>query len=261
VCGPGLAGLLVQTLTPPIALIADAASFLVSALCLRSIRSTDKSATPDPGPATRSRMLDDIRDGIRTVMTHRVLRALIGAGMAVNFTSACQMALWILFAVHTLGLPAGVIGALTASYGVGGLAGAIVTPRLARRFGENRVLLGAVAFFPLAFTAVASAHGSPSVLVPLLMGAYSISGVAIVAFSVCYGTVQLRESPPDMLGRVNALMTVCTMGVMTFGGIVGGVLGEVIGLRPALWACAAFVLPAIALVWLSPVRRKALAPV
>ncbi|MEV7965320.1 MFS transporter [Sphaerisporangium sp. NPDC088356] len=160
--------------------------------------------------------------------------------------------LYVLFAVKTLGLPVGVVGLLTASFGAGGLIGATVAPRLVGRFTENRVLLGSVVVFPLAFVALASAHGSPSVLVPLLVVAYVITGVATVMFSVCYGTIQLRESPPEMVGRVNAIITVATMGIMTLGGIAGGVLGEVIGLRPTLWTCTALILPAILLVWCSP---------
>ncbi|WP_405145430.1 MFS transporter [Sphaerisporangium sp. NBC_01403] len=251
VCGPGLAGLLVQALSAPLALVVDAASFLVSAVCLRSIRSPEKAEAAVP----RGSLLTDIREGLRTVMSHHVLRALIGTGVILNFASAGQMALYVLFAVKILGLPAGVVGLLTASFGVGGLTGATVAPRLAARFTENRVLLGAVVVFPLEFVALASAHGAPSVLVPLLMIAYALSGLATVMFSVCYGAIQLRESPPELLGRVNAVMTVATMGVMTLGGVVGGVLGEVIGLRPTLWACAAIVLPAILIVWFSPVRR------
>ncbi|MFC4591765.1 MFS transporter [Sphaerisporangium corydalis] len=301
VCGPGLAGVLVQTLTAPFALVVDALSFLMSAVCLRSIRSPEKPEPVDeiltesqrpalqsagsqrpgsrnptsqgpgsqgPGPRSsgsqspesrprRTSVLADIREGLRAVVDHRVLRALITTGMVVNFASAAQMALFILFAVNTLGLPAGVVGLLTASFGAGGLAGAAAAPRLTRRFTENRVILGAVIVFPLEFVALASAHGSASLLVPLLMGAYAISGLATVVFSVCYGSIQLRESPPDMLGRVNAVMTVATMGIMTLGGITGGLLGEVIGLRPALWTSAALVLPAILAVWLSPLRHPA----
>ncbi|GAA3833626.1 hypothetical protein GCM10022226_63730 [Sphaerisporangium flaviroseum] len=238
-------------LTAPVALVTDAASFLVSAVCLRSIRSPEKT---DPSDAPTG-LLIDIREGIRAVVTHRVLRVLIAAGVVLNFASAAQTALYVLFAVKTLGLPAGVVGLLTASFGAGGLLGAAVAPRLARRFTENRVILGAVIVFPLESAALALAHGSSSVLVPSLMAAYAISGVATVVFSVCYGAVQLRESPPEMLGRVNAIMTVSTLGIMTLGGVVGGVLGEVIGLRPTLWTCALLTLSAIPLIWLSPLRR------
>jgi MFS family permease len=255
VCGPGLAGVLVQAAGAPLALVVDTASFVVSAVFLRSIRSTEKAERPGAA-TTRPSLLRDTYDGMRAVMTHRTLRSLIGAGVVLNFASAAQLALLVLFAVGTLDLNPGVVGLLLAAYGVGGLLGAVVAPRLTGRLTEDRVMLGAVVVFPLEFVAIAAAHGPAAVLVPLLMGAYAISGVATVVFSVCYGAIQLRESPPDMLGRVNATMTVSTMGVMTLGGVVGGVLGELIGLRPTLWACAAVVLLSIALVWTSPLRHQ-----
>ncbi|MFC7383346.1 MFS transporter [Sphaerisporangium rhizosphaerae] len=313
ICGPGLAGLLVQAITAPLALVADAASFAVSALLLHSLRSPETATSPDSTSlttpestsstaasdsaasgatsgatatkfmrdttsgtdtsteietdaaaeatiGTRTSLLRDTREGMLTVMRHGTLRTLIGAGVLINFASAAQMALLVLFTVRTLGMQPGVVGLLVAASGVGGLLGAVTAPRLTGRLTEDRTILIAVALFPLEFVAIASAHGSAVVLVPLLMGAFAVSGMAAVLFSVCYGTIQLRESPPDMLGRVNATMTVSTLGVMTLGGVAGGVLGEFLGLRPTMWACAFVVLLAVALVWSSPLRHALSAP-
>ncbi|MET8158098.1 MFS transporter [Sphaerisporangium sp. NPDC005289] len=336
ICGPGLAGLLVQAITAPLALVADAASFAVSALLLHSLRSpetattsgstslttpestsstaasdstasgatssatashsrdsagtrssaasgttsgatatkfmrdttsgTDTSTEIETDAAaeatigTRTSLLQDTREGMLTVMRHGTLRTLIGAGVLINFASAAQMALLVLFTVRTLGMQPGAVGLLVAASGVGGLLGAVTAPRLTGRLTEDRTILIAVALFPLEFVAIASAHGSAVVLVPLLMGAFAVSGMAAVLFSVCYGTIQLRESPPDMLGRVNATMTVSTLGVMTLGGVAGGVLGEFLGLRPTMWACAFVVLLAVSLVWSSPLRHALSAP-
>ncbi|MGW4643798.1 MFS transporter [Sphaerisporangium sp. NPDC004334] len=342
ICGPGLAGLLVQAITAPLALVADAASFAVSALLLHSLRSpetattsgstslttpestsstaasdstatsastasgamstatashsrdsagtrssaasgttsgatatkfmrdttrgTDTSieietdAAAEATIGTRTSLLRDTREGMLTVMRHGTLRTLIGAGVLINFASAAQMALLVLFTVRTLGMQPGAVGLLVAASGVGGLLGAVTAPRLTGRLTEDRTILIAVALFPLEFVAIASAHGSAGVLVPLLMGAFAVSGMAAVLFSVCYGTIQLRESPPDMLGRVNATMTVSTLGVMTLGGVAGGVLGEFLGLRPTMWACAFVVLLAVSLVWSSPLRHALSAP-
>ncbi|MFC6085516.1 MFS transporter [Sphaerisporangium aureirubrum] len=293
VFGPGLAGVLVQTLTAPVALLADAASFLLSALCLRSIRSPEKPTGPArvPGSASatgdgtdtgteaeaeggagnsdgnqtgtdgtvppRGGLLSEIRDGLRIVLTHPILRTLITAGVLINFASAAQLALYVLFAVRTLGLPAGIIGLLTASFGVGGILGAALTPRLTSRFSENRMLLIAGTVLPAEMVILAAAHGSPAVVVPIVMTGYLLSGVSAVIFSVCYGSIQLREAPRDAVGRVNSVMSVSTLGVMTLGGLVGGVLGDLVGLRPALWICAALICLSPLFTWLSPLRHPA----
>lgn len=253
--GPGLAGLLVQTLTAPLALLADAASFLLSALCLRSLRSPEPAGTIEATAGRRGGLTAEIRDGARLVLTQPVLRTLITAGVLINFASAAVMALYVLFAVRVLGLPAGIIGLLTASFGVGGLIGAAVTPRLTARFSENRMLLVSAVFLPAEMVVLAAAHGTPAVVVPVVICGYLLSGVSTVIFSICYGSIQLRESPRDAVGRINSVMSVSTLGVMTLGGLAGGVLGDLAGLRPAVWTCAALVCLAPLRIWLSPIRR------
>ncbi|GII80528.1 MFS transporter [Sphaerisporangium rufum] len=251
--GPGLAGLLVQAFAAPIALLVDGVSFLVSAVCLRAIRAPER---PTPA-ASRTGILSEVRAGLRTVLSHRVLWTLIGAGMVVNLASAAQSALYVLFAVRTLGLPAAVVGLFTAGFGAGGLLGSVLAARIIRRFGVGRVLLAVTAAFPLEYVALASAHGSPAILVPVLVAAYVFSGVITVLFSVCYGTVQLRDTPADMLGRVNSIMTVGTLGVMAIGGVAGGLLGQSLGLRPALWVAAALLPAATFLVLRCGLHRAA----
>ncbi|MFF3666773.1 MFS transporter [Microtetraspora malaysiensis] len=250
--GPGLAGMLVALLTAPIAVVVNAVTFLVSAVCLRAIR------TPENGAAAVKRGLGrEIGEGLRVLVHHPVLRALCVTGMIVNVLGAAQMALFILFAVNILGLPAPLVGVAAIGFGVGGLIGAMLAPRLTARFGENKVLLGSVLFFPLGFAATAGAGGPLWLAICQIAGAEVITGVAVVAYSVCSGSVTMREAPDGLLGRVNATTNFATQGVMALGGILGGVLGELLGLRPALWICAAGSLLCIVSLWLSPIRRGA----
>ncbi len=250
--GPGLAGLLVALLTAPVAIVVNAVSFLVSAFCLRAIR------TPENGTTAKGRGLGrEIAEGLRVLINHRVLRALCTTGMIVNVLGAAEMALFVLFAVNVLGLPAPLVGIAAIGFGVGGLIGAAIAPRLAGRFGENRVLLGSVLFFPFGFVATAAAGGPLWLVVCQLGAAEVITGVAVVCYSVCAGSVTMREAPEGLLGRVNATTNFATQGVMALGGVLGGVLGEMLGLRPAIWACAAGSLLCIVSLWSSPIRRGA----
>ncbi|WP_084258239.1 MFS transporter [Microtetraspora malaysiensis] len=250
--GPGLAGMLVALLTAPVAVVVNAVTFLVSAVCLRAIR------TPENGAAAVKRGLGrEIGEGLRVLVHHPILRALCLTGMIVNVLGAAQMALFVLFAVNILGLPAPLVGVAAIGFGVGGLIGAMLAPRLTARFGENKVLLGSVLFFPLGFAATAGAGGPLWLAICQISGAEVITGVAVVAYSVCSGSVTMREAPDGLLGRVNATTNFATQGVMALGGILGGVLGELLGLRPALWICAAGSLLCIVSLWLSPIRRGA----
>ncbi|MEV8632802.1 MFS transporter [Streptosporangium sp. NPDC051023] len=253
VCGPGLAGLLVQLFTAPFTIVVDAASFLVSAFLIRSI-----GAPEEHTPAPPRGMWTEIDEGLRAVVGNPALRVLCGCGVVTNFFAAAYGAVFVIYALTELRLPAGLIGALTAFFGVGGLVGAAVTPRLARRFGESRVLGCAVLFFPLNYVTAAVASGSgPLWATSLLMAASGlVTGAAILAFAVCFGAVVLREAPAELRGRVNATNTFTVQGVLALGGLAGGLLGELLGLRPVLWIGAAGVALTIPWIWLSPLGRS-----
>jgi MFS family permease len=250
--GPGLAGLLVALLTAPIAIVVDGFSFLASALCLRAIRAPERETG-----ARGTGLGREIAEGLRILTGHAVLRTLCATGMIVNALAAAQLALYVVFAVRVLGLPGSLVGVTAAGFGVGGLLGAVLAPRLTRRYGESRVLLGSVLFFPVGFIGTAAAHGPVWLVIGQLGVAEVITGVAVVCFSVCAGATTMREAPAGLLGRVNATTQFAVQGVMALGGLLGGVLGESLGLRPALWVGAAASLLVIPCLWLSPIRRDA----
>ncbi|MFC7589002.1 MFS transporter [Nonomuraea antimicrobica] len=144
VSGPGLAALLIQFLTAPLAVLAEAFSFLASAFLLRAIRTPERNT-----PTTSKGMWRDVMEGLKASITHPVLRALLAAGVTINFFAMAYTAVHMLYMLNELHIPKGLIGALIALGGAGGLLGAWLTPRLSRRYGEERVLLTSVIFFPL----------------------------------------------------------------------------------------------------------------
>ncbi|MDP9860941.1 MULTISPECIES: MFS transporter [Streptosporangium] len=253
--GPGLAGLLVQLITAPFAIVVNAVSFLASAFLIRAIKAPEAHT-----PAPPRGMWTEIREGLRSVAGHPTLRALAGCGMTINFFGPAFIALFVIYSLNVLGLPAGLVGALTAFAGVGGLLGAALTPRLARRYGENRLLVLSVLLFPVDFVAAALASGPTWAKFLLMSASTLVTGMAIVAFSICFGAVVLREAPAELRGRVNATMTFMIQGVVALGSLTGGLLGELLGLRPVLWICAAGVLLTIPWIWFSPLRDSSAQP-
>ena len=110
VAGPAVGGGLVQALSAPVAVVADALSFLVSALLL------GRAPVDEPAPAARSgaavpALLRDARDGLRFVLRHPVLRASLGCTTTVNFfTFLAGTGMVVLFADRELQLSPGAIG-------------------------------------------------------------------------------------------------------------------------------------------------------
>ncbi|TDD01915.1 MFS transporter [Nonomuraea deserti] len=251
VSGPGLAGLLVQVLTAPLAVLAEALSFLASALLLRSIRTPERNE-----PAASRGMWRDVMEGLKVSVTHPVLRALLGAGVTINFFAMAFTAVYMLYMVNTLGIPKGLIGVLIALGGAGGLLGAWLSARLSKRYGENRVLLAAVLFFPSEILAVGLLTGPLWWKLSVLAVTGTLTGGIVVAFATCMGAITLRDTTAELRGRVNATMTFAVQGVLALGGLVGGLLAEAIGLRPVILVCAAGIALSTLWIWASPLRPR-----
>ena len=249
VSGPGLAGLLVQVLTAPLAVLAEALSFLTSALLLRTIRTPEKNE-----PAVSRGMWRDVVAGLKASVTNPVLRALLGAGVTINFFASAYTAVYMLYMVNTLDIPKGLIGVLIALSGAGGLLGAWITARLSKRYGENRILLISVIFFPIEIFAVGLLTGPLWWKLALLALTGTITGGIVVAFATCMGAINLRETSPELRGRVNATMTFAVQGVLALGGLAGGFLAEFVGLRPVILICALGVATSAIWIWSSPLR-------
>jgi MFS family permease len=253
--GPSLAGLLVQFLTAPLAVLAEALSFLTSALLLRAIRTPERNE-----PAPSRGMWRDVTAGLRATLTHPVLRALLAAGVTINFFAMAYTAVYMLYMVNTLGIPKGMIGALIALNGMGGLLGAWITARLAKRYGENRILLATVIFFPMKILAVGLLTGPLWWKLFLLAVTGTITGGIVVAFATCMGAIILRETSPELRGRVNATTTFAVQGVLALGGLTGGVAADFLGLRPVILLCAAGIALSTIWIWTSPLRPPATPP-
>ena len=136
--GPGLAGLVAQALGVITALLFNAASFLVSCVCLIAIR------TPVPRPPRapcRQTIRADIAEGVRFVSRDPYLRPMGLFGAVVNFALSGNQALAVVFLVRVIGAGPLAAGLLLAVPGVSGLLAAVTTRRLTRRVGTARGLL------------------------------------------------------------------------------------------------------------------------
>ncbi|MFE3450707.1 MFS transporter [Nonomuraea sp. NPDC059194] len=251
IAGPGLAGLLVQVLTAPLAVLTEGVSFLASALMLRSIR------TPEHHEPGESRgMWRDVVEGLRISVTNPVLRAILGAGITLNFFAMAYIAIAILYMLHVLRIPQGMIGALTAITGVGGIIGAWATTRLARRFGESRLMAYTILLFPVDILTVGLVGGPLWVKISIMAASSLLIGMLVTCFATCMNVVSMREAPVEVTGRVNATMTFAIQGVLALGGLTGGLLAEVVGLRAVILICACGTVLAGIWIWRSPLRPR-----
>jgi MFS family permease len=247
--GPGAGGVLVQLLGAGLAVLADAASFLVSAVSLGAIRSRE----PRPPRAADRHLGREIGEGLRHVFTHPLLRAFAGAAAVANLGFAAVQALTVVFLVRDLGQPPGTVGLLMGLGTVGGIVGGVLAPRLLRRLGSARGIVVATAA-TLPFGLLVPLAGRGAGLAWFVAGQVVVMA-GIIVFNVGVATAIQSLVPSRLLGRANASFRLLTRGALPVGAVLGGLLGEAYGARWALGAAYALNLFAVAPLLLSPLRR------
>ncbi|MEP7157886.1 MAG: MFS transporter [Chloroflexota bacterium] len=249
----GSAGFLVQILTAPIAILVDAVSFVVSALFLATVRVKEP---PPPAKADREPVLREIAIGLRLVARNPILRATTLATMATHSMWGVFGATYFLFAVDELHLDAAAIGLIAAVGGVSSLFGALLTPRLTRRFGVGRVLLGGILigmlgsyFIPLAPV------GVPLITIAFLVGQQLVTDPSMTAYDITDTSIRQSIVHDRQLGRVNATVRVAVLTAQLAATLLAGFLALQFGLRTMLLIGPAVGLLGVVAVWFSPVRQ------
>ncbi|HEU5299904.1 MAG TPA: MFS transporter, partial [bacterium] len=130
--------------------------------------------------------------------------------------------------------------------------------RLAARFGVGRVIVGSIAVGGLGFIPVGLA--TPATAYPMLILAGALGIFGSLVYNINQVSLRQAITPMRLQGRMNATMRFLVWGTMPLGGLLGGALGETLGLRTAILLSA--VGGAFAFLWvlLSPVRGLAAIP-
>lgn len=250
--GPGLGGLLVQAITAPFAILADALSFLVSAVALASLRVAE---TAPVHPRERPPIRAEIAAGFRTVLSHPYLRPFVGEAATFNFFWNALSPVFVLYAVRTLHFSPGTLGFILAGGSVGGLLGAVVTGRLAARFGVGRTMVGAAALSCLVLLVLPLAvRPMGGATVAMLGGIFFLNGAGVTACNVHAFSLRQASTPDTLRGRMNATYRLISWGAIPPGALLGGALGAAIGLYPTLIVASVGLSTAWLWVFWSPVR-------
>ncbi|MFI1717583.1 MFS transporter [Streptomyces litmocidini] len=275
VAGPGIAGLLIQVMSAPVALVVDTFSYLISCFTLAGLPKAAPSAGPADGadatggvagdegdgtgakaPEKKESHREAVLKGLRLLRDDRIQRPMILAATHFNIFHAMFFAVHTLFVLRVLGFSPGLLGATSMAGGVAGLLGASSTPFLTRLLGQGRALVLAYA-----------APGVSAVLVPLarqwdnrplsivLVSASTFTWTfAVVVNLVISETVKQSLVPDHLLGRVTATTRFVSWGCQPVGALLGGWLGGRLGLAEVMYVSAAGLLTSALWPLLSPVR-------
>jgi Na+/melibiose symporter-like transporter len=241
--GPAAPLLLTAGAAVPFA--ADAATFLLAAALVASLRTGGAEREPRPAGSTLRR---EIADGLRTLWRDRALRALCAATTLCNIGMGALIATLVVLVTGWLDAGTAGYAAAATAYTVGNLAGAAVNHRLVARAGRLRAVLLAGAVQIAALVVMGSVRSLVAVV-----AAMAVFGLMGMVWNVNTTTLMQQRSPAGMLGRVSSAFRTLAVAGAPLGALLGGAAATAWGLNtPALLAAAFFVLSVTALI---PARK------
>jgi len=231
IVGPSLAGVLIQILSAPIAIVIDALSFLMQAALTFVVR-IDEPAAPPRAPGTR--VWHDVVEGLRYVLADPSLRFLALGGATHNvFSNGAIVALYILYMTQTLGLSPVEIGIVFAVGGPGALLGSVIAGRWGRRYGMRASLTQMQLLTGCARALVPLASFVAAPVVALALGEL-ILGVARSIFNVNQLSMRLALTPDHLQGRMTASVRFLMWAAVPVGALAGGFAAERVGVVPTM---------------------------
>jgi predicted MFS family arabinose efflux permease len=227
-------------------------TFLLSAVSLIWV-----GAVPKPAPAEeQGSYWEETMHGFRFLWGEPRLRASTLAAGIANFVVGFIEATFVVLATEVLGTTReSQIGVMLAVFGLGGLAGAALAPRVTRMLGLGRTMVVGLATFGLALWLVVRSTYGPAVLVVLFVATFGLSLV-----NVPLATIRQLYSPAAMMGRVISASRTLAWSTLPLGALVGATLadaGDYIGV-----ALVAPIIIVATSLWLlvTPVWRDAFGP-
>jgi MFS family permease len=247
---PGLAGLLIQWLTAPFAILFNAASFLISAMILRTIRVVEPKPVNEDGESA----WEEVKAGLRLVWRHGLLRAFAIQTTCWQMLNYMLNAVLVLFATRTLGLSAAQMGIAYMLGGAGSLVAALTAEWLGERHGVGPMVgwgFAASALAWLGFGLIPASLGWSMLWFSLCRGLLAFGATL---FSIHYLAARAAITPDALLGRMIATMRFFTVAPAPLGALLGGALGTLLGLRGALYVVGAL---GVVLAWYAMRRSPA----
>jgi len=245
ILGPAIGGTLVALASPGVALLADAATFGVSAISLAMLRVERK-----PRPVERGSFLAEVKEGLAVVRSRTWLSAMIVYFCFVNLTA--WPALFVLGpfeAKRALGGAAAWATILTAG-SIGSVAGGLLTLRLRV---SRPLLVGELVCLPVALPIALVALHAP---VPVIAVGMFVMSVGLTFGDALWHTTMQQKVPEEAISRVSAIDWTSTLALSPLGFALIGVIAGFAGVRQTMFAAAALTaLSTLAIIAVPSVRN------
>jgi MFS family permease len=215
VAGPLLAGVLVSFLPLAWVMAFDAGSFAISALSLSLIHGSFNVVSDEPKESTT--ILHDVREGLRYVLGHPVLRNISAMMALINFVNAGVIAELVLFATDRLDASKFQIGVLFAAGSAGVVVTGLLAGRLRKRFSFTALALTSLMLMGACLIVFAGMRWYWAAL-PFWAAS---SGLGIL-FNINTGALRQAIVPNHLLSRVMSIASVLAWSAIPAGALVAG---------------------------------------
>ena len=229
--GPAIGGAIVAWTGASLAYVAATCLSLLSVVLLAGLSDDQQPASP------RRKLLQDLTEGARFLAGHALLRPILVTAIVFNTAWFVLQAIYVAYAIQTLGLTATGVGVTLGIYGTGMMLGAFAAPAIARRvpFGLM-IVLGPLGGLTAAAVMLSTIWVPSGALAGL---SFFLFGAGPVLWSIATLTLRQAVTPNAMLGRVSAFITTATFGARPIGAALGAVVATRFGVEACLAVAAA----------------------
>jgi MFS family permease len=249
--GPGFTGILLQVISAPVALVADVASYVLSAFLISRVPSDVE--WPSPKVTESASLLGEIRAGLAFVGRHRTLAPLLRLLAAINMFWFATFSVLSIYLIRNLGFGTARVGVVYGLGAAGSIAGVALAERISAALGIGRTVSS---FYFATVIGIAVVWTAPlwSPTIALIIG-LSISSGSLAIINVLQVSYRSAVTPPDLRGRMNASFRMAIYGVIPFGFLMGGLLSRFIALRSVFVVVAVGLLVALPSFLRSPASK------
>jgi len=228
--GPGLAGAAVQAFTAPLAIAADAASFVVGAIMTAWTGMNEVLAPP-----SGRRTFADAVEGQVWMWRQPLVRAITLTILINNAGGNVIFAVYVLYFVTRVGITPAQLGLIFAVTGASALLGAQLGRPLLARERLGLVMVGGASLVVLGQTgALIAAYAPPRYAFPILIAFGALLGSGLMIYNINQQAIRQAVTPDGLLGRTQSGVFVLVAVASVIGSLLGGEIGQSVSLRAAL---------------------------
>ncbi len=244
ITGPGMAGLLVQWLTAPVAIIFDALTFLGSAWLLGRIERTEEVA---PHASFSNNRWADLQAGFRAIWDTPSVKPLLLASAITTISWGAFVALYALLVMDELGMSPATFGLIISVGGISALVGSGLAGTMRRRLGFGKAMVAGLTLAQLVGLCVPAAswaHGAfanvPWLPLVFLVIAQLFGDGLMVTHEILAVSLRQTALPRATLARANGVFVAVHGLLLPPSALLAGVIAEWLDVETALWLGTSF---------------------